>query len=102
VLVYRALERAGNRLKSATNFTGKVQAADIYMSVQARPGSVETLMDGAWSCSDRVLADLTDDVPTIVASLDGYVRHLLMEQAPHTKARLSAVLSTQRGTLAVG
>jgi hypothetical protein len=96
VLVYRALERAGNRLRSATNFTGKVMAADVYLSVQARPASVDSLVADSWACADRVLGPLTPDVALVTAALDAYTRHLLSEQAEHTRERLRAVLAVAR------
>jgi hypothetical protein len=94
VLVYRALERAGNRLRSATQFTGKVTAADVYLEVAARTDSLDKMLDGSWSCADRVLSHLTDDVDTLVAALDGYTRHLLATQTPHTRERMAVVLAS--------
>jgi hypothetical protein len=90
VLVYRALERAGNRLRTSANFTGKDPASDVYLSVKPTPRSIDTLMGDAWSCLPRVLEG--HDVDRVTPILDGYVRGLLLTQTPHSRDTLRRVL----------
>ena len=78
VLVMRALERAGNRLRSKHNYTGRMTSMTLYREL---PGNPDTLLDGAWDL-------LPDAVPGadegLALALDQYVRGLLHTQAPHT------------------
>lgn len=90
VLVYRALERAGNRLRTTANFTGKESASDVYLAVKPSPRSIDALMTDAWSCLPRVLDG--HDVDGVTPVLDGYVRGLLLTQTPHSRETLRRVL----------
>ena len=84
VLVFRALERAGNRLRATTKVRPPgVAAADIYRYV--KPTSVDKALEDAWTCVPQVCKGLTCDVDSFTASLDSYVRALLTEQKEHNR-----------------
>lgn len=88
-LVFRALERAGNRMRANTA-TAKPPGAPAYEThcyLKAN-GSSEHLLEDAWSCAPQVLDGIADSTQ-IVAVLNSYVSTLLAEQRPHSRARLS-------------
>ena len=90
VLVFRALERAGNRLKSMSGVRPPgVQAADLYRYVPVKETSLNRLMEDAWSMADRI--EGIDQ--TVVASLDAYCRSLLLSQSEHDRGRMVQYLS---------
>jgi hypothetical protein len=97
VLVYRALERAGNKLKNAANGKSQGMAADtVYLHFTGDP---DVMLAGSWDCAEKVLADYDVDVHSTVQTLDFYVRGLLSQQRPHSKETMKRLLTPQ---LAVG
>lgn len=93
VLVYRALERTGNRL---CNGAMKAQLADIpaqwrYMYVDAVP---DNALEGAWGFATEVLEQTGNLVDTarICAALDGYVRFIMGDRRKHHRDLLEAAL----------
>jgi hypothetical protein len=91
VLVYRALERAGNRIKTKNRYKGKEPAADLYLSFASEAIQVPMLLDDAWSCADRVLNGQHE---AFVPLLHTYTQMLLQTQTPHTRDLLRTHLST--------
>ena len=90
-LVFRALERAGNRLRQSVSKPPGVPAYETHMFVRAN-GTATRLLDDAWSCAPQVLAGIAD--PTkVIPLLDSYCTALLTEQAPHQRDRLRDWLS---------
>jgi hypothetical protein len=101
VLVYRALERAGNKLKNMhprTDMTD-VQAAAAYMTVTGDP---DALLAGAWSCAEEVLSPYTDDVAGVVDTLDFYVRGLLASRRAPSEVVLSALIDSRPAPFEIG
>ena len=94
VLVYRALERAGNRLKNThpRTMTGEMAPAEIYRHLTGEP---DQMLAGAWQCADDVLTPYTDDVRGVVETLDFYVRGLLTSHRPHSAVVLQALLASR-------
>lgn len=93
-LVFRALERAGNRLKNAhprTDCTA-MAATDIYKTLSGEP---DKLLAGAWECAPEVIGPYTDEVLSVVDTLDFYVRGLLSSHRPHSQVVLGALLSSR-------
>jgi hypothetical protein len=94
VLVFRALERTGNRLcdaKARAAGLGEVPAQWRYMHVDAVPDNV---LEGAWGFAGEVLAETQDMVQTarICAALDGYVRFIMGDKRKHHRDLLEATL----------
>ena len=100
VLVFRALERAGNRLKNVHPRTdcALMAAADIYKTLSGDPSK---LLDGAWDCAPEVIGPYTDDVAGVISTLDFYVSGLLASQRPHSTVVLSALLASRPAVLEV-
>jgi len=92
VLVYRALERAGNKLMNAhPKYDAKSMATvDVYRTLN---GDTSSLLAGAWACAPAVLASYTGSVESVIETLDFYVRGLLESQRPHSATVLSALLA---------
>jgi hypothetical protein len=92
VLVYRALERAGNRLRNAHPMSDtQAMAAHTVYTVLAS-ADVGKLLAGAWDCAPEALAAYTDDVAPVVDVLDFYVRGLLSSKRPHNPNTLARLL----------
>ena len=76
-LVFRALERAGNRLKSKGIRPDGVAAADLYRYTSVGVDEVTDLLDDAWSCAARL------SVPVPIPQVESYTRHLILAKAEH-------------------
>ena len=86
-LVFRALERAGNRLRASANTKPPgVPSYETHLFVKAN-GSAGKVLEDAWSCAPMILAGL-GETDKIVPVLDSYCRSLLAEQSPHKRERL--------------
>lgn len=93
-LVYRALEKAGNRfLNARTRGKDRDKTIDPFTvhCDQAINGQGPALLADAFSFAPQVLEDL-GDAEVLVASLTHYCLWLFEHQKPHSKARMSAFL----------
>lgn len=96
VLVFRALERAGNRLRSLKQVRPNVAAADTYQYVPSQPKDLDKLMEDAWTCVPRVMANIPElQRKVITAALDSYCRSLLLSQNEHDRETMVKFLNTQ-------
>jgi hypothetical protein len=94
-LVWRALERAGNRIRQNAGIKPPgVPSYEMHTLVQVN-GTADSVLNDAWSCAPQVLEGICD-VDTTVQSLNSYVRALFAEQAPHTRDRLARWLEASR------
>lgn len=100
-MVYRALERAGARLRSAATKGQPGGAAAIpcldvttlHCSIEAtRHAPLDTLLDGAWDRVPTVAARYHVSPESLTACLDGYVRGLIASGHAHDLQRLEAAL----------
>ena len=90
-LVYRALERAGNRIRREAGIKPPGTASfAMHTRVQVN-GEADKYLSDAWSCAPQVLDGIAD-VETTVKSLDAYCRTLFFEKAEHTRDRLATWL----------
>jgi hypothetical protein len=85
-LVFRALERAGNRLRQSVAKPPGVPAYETHLYVRAN-GSAERFLEDAWSCAPQVLEGIADS-EAVVPVLSSYCASLLKEQSPHRRDRL--------------
>jgi hypothetical protein len=99
-LVFRALERAGNRLRNAhpRTDTSAMTATEVYRTLGGEP---DKLLAGAWDCAPEVLGPYTDDVAGVVDTLDFYVRGLLSSHRAHSSVVVGALLASRPVALAV-
>lgn len=93
-MVYRALERAGNRMKSKLNGSRPpgVCAADLYLYVPCSSKSADDLLTDAWSHVSRFATGLGVQSDRLTAALDAYCRVLLTEQREHDPVLLGKYL----------
>jgi hypothetical protein len=86
VLVLRALERAGNRLRNITQSRppGKAYEAHVHLAAN---GSSAKCMEDAWEMAELVLAG-NPEATKIVSTLDSFCKALLNNQQPYTRDAL--------------
>jgi len=92
VLVFRALERAGNRLKNKHPRTD-VTAMPIHTVYTSLSGEADYLLEGAWDCAPEILAEYSVKVPEVTQVLDFYVRGLISTQRKHNRTTLGRLLA---------
>lgn len=86
-LVWRALERAGNRIRQKAGVKPPgVPAYEMHTLYQCN-GDAKEFLEDAWSCAPQVLDGLAD-VDSTVQVLNSYCMALMHEQAPHSRERL--------------
>lgn len=83
-LVFRALERAGNRLRQMGGKPPGVPSYETHLYVRANGNRV---LEDAWPCANQVLDGIADP-DKIVPVLDSYCQSLITEQSPHKRERL--------------
>lgn len=93
IMVYRALERAGNRLKARTGGrTGGVAAKDLYTRMpELSSAEIGGLLEDAWSCTEWTALDV--DTEELATRLDAYTGVLLATRKPHDRDALRAHLA---------
>lgn len=103
VLVRRALERAGNRLRSIVGKStpGGPQAipvddpARLHTTIDATVHTdFGSLLDGAWSMVPEIAAEHGVDAAELAATLDTYTRSLLAARQEHRYGRLTVALGS--------
>ena len=85
-LVFRALERVGNRMRQSVSKPPGVPSYETHVYVKAN-GSAERLLEDAWSCAPQVLDGIAD-CEKVVPVLSAYCASLMAEQSPHRRDRL--------------
>lgn len=85
-LVFRALERAGNRLRQSVSRPPGAPAYETHVYVRAN-GTAEKLLEDAWSCAPQVLAGIAEP-DAVIPVLSSYCVSLMNEQSPHRRERL--------------
>ena len=101
VIMRRALERAGARLRNAASKKSPGGAASITCDDTARlhvtidateHADLGTLLDGAWSMIPEIADRYSVDQQALEATLDSYARALLAAQQEHNYGRLAVAL----------
>lgn len=92
-LVFRALERAGNKLKSKMQVKPTCAAAEIYQFVAATDTTF--LLDDAWSGVPLIAKRAGLDAGALAAELNEYTAGLLEHQRPHTYEALEAFMTRE-------
>ncbi len=84
MLVTRALERAGNRLKARMNrAVPGTRAYQVHEQVSVKPEEVDALLDGAWDLTPEYVSRYGGDVEQFTARLDAYTRGRLATGKAH-------------------
>lgn len=98
VMVYRALERAGNRLRRRGRCEAGIAPCDTHLHVKASPGDAPIMLRSAWDKIPHYVAlygCCGVDVDKLMTVLDRYVKRLLTEGWPHTLPGLYMELSVE-------
>lgn len=100
VMVFRVLERAGNRLKSKAQarFPG-VPAEDLYRYYQCSTDTVGAILTDAWDKTAKFMGITEDQANYVAPVLDSYVRAIILEQKEHDPAMLRQYLTLLSGRL---
>jgi hypothetical protein len=96
-LVFRALEKAGNRLRQAhrRQLNGATDCTAVLMHTCLNATSIRTmdqLLDGAWDRVPEIAGMLGEPVDELCAVLDSYTRILIRTAQPHSWDRLACAL----------
>lgn len=99
VLVFRALERAGNRLRNKIQrkIPG-VGAAETYMFHKVDTGTLDFVLEDAWASVGRFAEKYGADPRRLTDCLDAYTRAILVEQKPHDPEMMRAFVSLLKVT----
>lgn len=99
VLVFRALERAGNRLRNKIQrkIPG-VGAAETYMFHKVDTGTLDFVLEDAWSSVDRFAVKYGADPKRLRDCLDAYTRAIIVEQKPHDEAMMRSFINLLKVT----
>jgi hypothetical protein len=97
VLVFRALERAGNRMRNKMNQkVPGVAAAETYMFFQASTSTLDFVLEDAWSAVERFAPRWGVDTERLTQCLDSYTRAIIAEQKPHDPALMAQFINLVR------
>lgn len=96
-LVWRALEKAGNRYINA-GLRGKdrdrtIDPTEFYLTTSIN-GEGPGLLGGAFNYAPRVLEGLCDDPASVMKRLENYCLALFHTQTPHSRTRLAEYLNS--------
>lgn len=84
ILVFRALERAGNRIKNTFKVRPPdVTADELYLHIASR--DIDDLLRDAWTAVPKALRAEPEKCERLMERLDAYTRHLLAAQIPHDR-----------------
>lgn len=99
VIVYRALERAGNRLRThiGRKIPG-VSAAEMYLHVPVSTGQLDALLFDAFEGIDRYIGCREVPVDRLASCLDTYCRALMVESRPHDPQVLATYLALTKAS----
>lgn len=99
-MVYRALERAGNKMRTRFGKINGVSALDTYRYVKANPGNLDHYLEDAFTGVDRSAERLGVDADALRKSLDAYCRVLITERAEVDPATLSMYVALAQAVAA--
>lgn len=94
-LVYRAMERAGNRLNNGSKVRPPgADPSETHLFVKAPNNRLDSLLADAWNPLPRFLERLKYHPDIIAGCLDSYCRTLLIEQRPHTSEEMQRFIQS--------
>lgn len=86
-LVFRALERAGNRLRQQGVKPEGLRSFEVHTAISLDEKQAKTALNDAWTCAPMVLDGIADAEP-VTTALNSYVTSLLTTGRPHTREAL--------------
>lgn len=96
VLAFRAMERAGNRLKSLSRMKPEgVKSTDVHTLIQPFPDRVDDLLKDAWDLSG--LEHVDEGICREMAhKADIYCRKILLDKKPFSSKEMQALLTERK------
>lgn len=93
-LVYRALERAGNRIKNKMQLASNTgtAAVDLYRVIPDGSVQARDVLTDAWAHVDRVANRYGVDTMKLTALLDQYTQVVVQSRTPHSYDDLREIL----------
>lgn len=89
-MVFRALERGGNRINNKLKLKNSdVAAPETYMFRQSSDAEASFMLEGAFEYTNRFADQFGVTAESLAANLEEYCRELIVRREPHTTARLS-------------
>jgi hypothetical protein len=83
-LVFRALERAGNRIKNRSKARPEgIETQNMHLYVRTTTAGLESLLEGAWTTLPQLMRNQRFNCERVQRALDAYVRSLIMDQQQH-------------------
>lgn len=92
VIVHRALERAGNRLRTKTGSKLTCPAGELYLHQPVSPSVADDVLTDAFGSLHRYAACRSVPQEVLEPALDAYCRALLTTGRPHSPALLAPYL----------
>jgi hypothetical protein len=101
-LVFRALERAGNRLRNRhKQIAASIKPHEVHLQpVDRNPNE---LLAGMWDdYATQVIGQYVDDVAAVIDTLNFYVGGLLQQRHQHQKSKMELLLRKRPATVPLG
>lgn len=97
VMVHRALERAGNRLKSKmqSRIPG-VKTPEMYLYYECSQKTTVEILEDAWGMVDYFAPKWGISPDDLRQSLDSYCRAIILERKPHNPELMASFVSMAR------
>lgn len=92
--VHRALERAGNRLRSTARHQLQDCDASPHVCMGGVKGDIDRLLEGAWDRLPSVLVELNMDAAVTVERLQSFCRTLLEQGLEYERRSLVSLVHT--------
>jgi hypothetical protein len=88
-LVYRAMERAGNRLRAKGVKPSGVASYEVHTTVPGiTQGHATEVLADAWACAEPVIAGTGASPDKVLPVLNAYATSLLVSAQPHSREAL--------------
>lgn len=95
VMVFRAFERAGNKMKNQMKFAARgVDPSESYLFRKCSAEEIEFLLDGSFSQTSRFAGRYGVNAEAWASTLEGYCWSRIEEQKPHDPDVLAVHLET--------
>jgi hypothetical protein len=95
-MVFRAMERAGNRVKTRMKFAPDgVEPSESYLFKEWTDAEASFMLDGSFAQCDRFAAQLGVSSDWLAGKLEAYCRELIVNREHHTAARLERFLGKE-------
>lgn len=96
MLAHRAMERAGNRLKTLSGLKPECKSSDVHTLITPYPDRLDDLLKDAWDVGFTAHVN-PEQATEMMREADAYCRGLLLNKKPFSAYDLQARLTKERG-----